>query len=67
MCNRCLYKSNVVYFVICSYNGQFIFALNSEVESIDIKKYICKTCNGNVIEDNIPSQVVSNNLKPQKF
>ena len=44
LCNRCLYKSNVVSFVIENCSSEIIHDVNTDVRSFDGNRSIYRTC-----------------------
>ena len=63
VCNRCLYKSNVVSFVIEKHSSEVIHDVNTHVRSFDRNRYICRTCNNKLSKNKIPCQTVYNSLE----
>ena len=59
VCNRCLYKSNVVLFDKEKYNIDKIREKVPDVRSFNNNFYICKTCH---IKKKVPCQAVYNKL-----
>ena len=63
VCNRCLYKSNVVSFVIENHSSEAIHDVNTHVRSFDRNRYICRTCNNKLTKNKTPCQTVYNSLE----
>ena len=62
VCNRCLYKSNVVLCYKEKYNFEHIGRLVTDLRSFDNKHYICRTCDFKVKKSQVPCQAVYNKL-----
>ena len=62
-CNRCLYRSNVIFFKPGKYNLNFLAGvLVNRVVSYDNNFYVCKTCDLKMKKSQVPCQSVCNNL-----
>ena len=62
VCNRCLYKSNVVLFVKEKYNIDKTREKITDVRSFDNNFYICKTCHSKMKKSQVQCQAVYNKL-----
>ena len=63
ICNRCLYKSNVVLFDKKKYNIDKIRKKKkTDLRSFDNNFYICKTCHIKIKKAQVPCQAVYNKL-----
>ena len=68
VCNRCLYRRSVKYFVEEKYNmPQENYFFVAHINSFDQKEYICTTCDGKLKKSEVPCQAVCNKLQVVNF